>query len=324
MGRHSDSDDQRIPVGISACLMGREVRHDGGHKHSRYCTGVLAHYFRFRSLCPEMGAGLSTPRPAMHLVDTDDGVRLKATRGDRDFTALMDGFVTDTVERLGDLRGFVLMAKSPSCGMERIRVYREDGEVARRDASGLFAAALMARFPLMPVEEEGRLNDDRLRENFVERVFVYDDWRRLNEREGGLTAKGLIDFHSRHKFQLLAHCQATYRRLGPLLADLKKRPLADIADDYIHAFMPAMAKRISPGAHVNTMLHLMGFLRDELGEQDRAAIHEQIDAYLRGEVPLVVPMTMLRAAQSKVEQPYLATQQYLRPYPDALGLRNRV
>ena len=178
MGRHSDSDDQRIPVGISACLMGREVRHDGGHKHSRYCTGVLARYFRFRSLCPEMGAGLSTPRPAMHLVDTDDGVRLKATRGDRDFTALMDGFVTDTVERLGDLRGFVLMAKSPSCGMERIRVYREDGEVARRDASGLFAAALMARFPLMPVEEEGRLNDDRQRENFVERVFVYDDWRR--------------------------------------------------------------------------------------------------------------------------------------------------
>ncbi len=208
--------------------------------------------------------------------------------------------------------------------MERIRVYREDGEVARRDASGLFAAALMARFPLMPVEEEGRLNDDRLRENFVERVFVYDDWCRLTEREGGLTAKGLIDFHSRHKFQLLAHCQATYRRLGPLLADLKKRPLDEIADDYIDAFMPAMAKRISPGAHVNTMLHLMGFLRDELGEQDRAAIHEQIDAYLRGEVPLVVPMTLLRAAQSKVEQPYLATQQYLRPYPDALGLRNRV
>ena len=143
-------------------------------------------------------------------------------------------------------------------------------------------------------------------------------------REAGLTPGGLIEFHSRHKFQLLAHCEATYRRLGPMLADLKNRPLDEIADDYIAAFMPAMAKRISPGAHVNTMLHLMGFLRDELGEQDRAAIHEQIDAYLRGEVPLVVPMTMLRAAQSKVEQPYLATQQYLRPYPDALGLRNRV
>ncbi len=322
MGRHSDNDDQRIPVGISACLTGREVRHDGGHKHSRYCTEVLARYFRFRSLCPEMGAGLSTPRPAMHLVDTDGGVRLKATRGDRDFTALMDGFVAETLDGLAGLRGFVLMAKSPSCGMARIRVYREDGEVAHRDASGVFAAALMARYPLMPVEEAGRLHDDGLRENFVERVFVYDDWCRL--LEGGLTARGLLGFHRRHKFQLLAHCQASYRRLGPLLADLKKRPLDEIADDYIRAFMPAMSKRISRGAHVNAMLHLMGFLRDELGEQDRGSIHQQIDAYLRGEVPLVVPMTMLRAAQSKVAQPYLATQQYLRPYPDALGLRNQV
>jgi len=236
----------------------------------------------------------------------------------------MNGFVTGALDGLADLRGFVLMAKSPSCGMERIRVYREDGEVARRDASGLFAAALTQRYPLMPVEEEGRLNDDRLRENFVERVFVYDDWCRLIDGEGGLTAKGLIDFHRRHKFQLLAHCQATYRRLGPLLADLKSRPLRDIADHYIRAFMPAMAKRISPGAHVNAMLHLMGFLRDDLGEQDRGLIHQQIEAYGRGEVPLVVPMTLLRGAQSKVGQPYLAGQQYLRPYPDALGLRNRV
>ncbi len=134
----------------------------------------------------------------------------------------MEGFVAGALDGLADLRGFVLMAKSPSCGMERIRVYREDGEVGRRDASGLFAGALMERYPLMPVEEEGRLNDDRLRENFVERVFIYDDWCRL--REAGLTPGGLIEFHSRHKFQLLAHCEATYRRLGPMLADLKTGP----------------------------------------------------------------------------------------------------
>ncbi len=312
----------RIPVGISACLQGLEVRHDGGHKHSRYCTEVLSRYFQFHSLCPEMGAGLAAPRQAMHLVDTDQGVRLKATRGDRDFTDLMTGFVDRTLDGLAGLRGFVLMAKSPSCGMERIRVYREDGEVGRRDASGLFAEALMARYPLMPVEEEGRLNDDRLRENFVERVFVYDDWCRL--REQGLTAKGLIEFHSRHKFQLLAHGEATYRRLGPMLADLKSRPLDDIADDYIAAFMPAMARRVSPGAHVNAMLHLAGFLRDHLDDEDRRLLHEQIEAYHRGDVPLVVPMTLLRGAQRKVAQPYLARQQYLNPYPDALGLRNRV
>lgn len=314
--------DDRIPVGISACLLGHEVRHDGGHKHSRYCTEVLARHFQFRSLCPEMGSGLGAPRQAMHLVDTDQGVRLHSTRGGKDFTGMMQGFVDDTLESLADLRGYILMAKSPSCDMERIRVYREDGEVLRRDASGLFAAALMERYPLMPVEEEGRLNDDRLRENFVERVFIYDDWYRVCE--AGLTPGALIGFHSRHKFQLLAHHEATYRRLGPMLADLKSRPLEEIADDYITEFMAAMAKRISPGAHVNTMLHLVGFLRDGLCAEDLALIHEQIQAYQRGEVPLVVPMTLLRGAQSKVGQPYLAEQRYLTPYPDALGLRNRV
>lgn len=319
--------DTRIPVGISACLLGSMVRHDGGHKHSRYCTGVLSRYFSFRSLCPEMGAGLAAPRPAMHLVATGEGVRLRATPRStgghgRDFTVLINDFVARSLDQLGHLRGFILMAKSPSCGMERVRIYRHDGEVMRRDAAGLFAGPLMARYPLMPVEEEGRLNDDRLRENFVERVFVYDDWCRL--REAGLTAGGLIEFHSRHKFQLLAHCQAAYRRLGPLLSDLKARPLREIADQYIAELMPALAKRVSTGDHVNTMLHLVGYLRDQLGDQDRALIHDQIDAYRRGEVPLVVPMTLLRGAQSKVCQPYLERQDYLHPYPDALGLRNRV
>lgn len=311
-----------IAVGISACLLGSPVRHDGGHKHSRYCTEVLGRYFQFYSLCPEMGAGMSAPRQAMRLVEIDGQIRLRATRGQKDFTALMHGFIDQELEHLEHLRGFVLMAKSPSCGMERIRVYRADGEVARRDASGLFAAALAGRFPLMPLEEEGRLNDDGLRENFVERVFVYDDWCRL--REGGLTAEGLLAFHRRHKFQLLAHCQSTYRRVGPLLSDLKRQPLPVIAEQYITQVMPALARRVSRGSHVNTMLHLTGFLREALSAEDRRLIHQQIEAYQRGEVPLVVPMTMLRGAQSKVEQPYLATQEYLRPYPDALGLRNRL
>lgn len=319
--------DTRIPVGISACLLGRPVRHDGGHKHSRYCTDILADHFSFRSLCPEMGAGLAAPRPAMHLVDTDQGVRLRATPRaanghGRDFTPLMSDFIERSLDGLAGLRGFILMAKSPSCGMERVKVYTESGEPARRDAAGLFAAALMERYPLMPVEEEGRLNDDRLRENFVERVFVYDDWCRL--REAGLTAGGLIDFHSRHKFQLLAHSQAVYRRLGPLLSDLKARPLEEIADQYIAELMAALARRVAPGDHVNTMLHLIGYLRDGLSEPDRTLIHEQIEAYRRGEVPLVVPMTLLRGAQRKVRQPYLERQHYLSPYPDALGLRNRV
>ncbi|MED5388191.1 MAG: DUF523 and DUF1722 domain-containing protein [Pseudomonadota bacterium] len=312
----------KIPVGISACLLGMEVRHDKGHKHSRYCTGVLSRYFEFRSLCPEMGAGLSAPRKAMHLAEQEGELRLITTDGRRDHTDLMQDFIERALPSLAPLRGYILMAKSPSCGMERIRVYNGDGNVQHRDASGLFAAALQDRYPLMPLEEEGRLNDDTLRENFIERVFLYDDWCQLQEQ--GLTAQRLIDFHSRHKFQLLAHCQKTYRQLGPLLSDLKSRPLADIAEEYIHALMPAMKKRVSRGAHVNTLQHLAGFLREGLSDTDRALINEQIDAYLREEVPLVVPMTLLRGGLRKVQQPYLQMQGYLSPYPDDLGLRNRV
>jgi len=312
----------KIPVGISACLLGLEVRHDKGHKHSRYCTGVLSRYFQFRSLCPEMGAGLSAPRKAMHLAEQGGELRMITTDGRRDYTDLMQDFITRTMPSLAPLRGYILMAKSPSCGMERIRVYNDDGNVQHRDASGLFAAALQTHYPLMPLEEEGRLNDDTLRENFIERVFLYDDWCQL--REQGLTARRLIDFHSRHKFQLLAHCQKTYRQLGPLLSDLKSRPLEDIAEEYIQALMVAMKKRVSRGAHVNTLQHLAGFLREGLSDTDRALINEQIEAYLREEVPLIVPMTLLRGGMRKVPQPYLEKQGYLSPYPDDLGLRNRV
>ncbi len=312
----------KIPVGISACLLGLEVRHDKGHKHSRYCTGVLSRYFEFRSLCPEMGAGLSAPRKAMHLAEQGGELRMITTDGRRDYTDLMQDFITRTMPSLAPLRGYILMAKSPSCGMERIRVYNDDGNVQHRDASGLFAAALQTHYPLMPLEEEGRLNDDTLRENFIERVFLYDDWCQL--REQGLTAQRLIDFHSRHKFQLLAHCQKTYRQLGPLLSDLKSRPLEDIAEEYIQALMVAMKKRVSRGAHVNTLQHLAGFLREGLSDTDRALINEQIEAYLREEVPLIVPMTLLRGGMRKVPQPYLEKQGYLSPYPDDLGLRNRV
>lgn len=312
----------KIPVGISACLLGMEVRHDKGHKRSRYCTDVLSRYFTFRSLCPEMGAGMSAPRKAMHLTEEGGVVRMETTDGKRDVTPLMNDFIQRSVPELSSLRGFILTAKSPSCGMERIRHYTPEGNVLHRDGEGLFAAALKREYPLMPLEEAGRLNDDALRENFIERVFLYDDWCQMVE--AGLTPKGLIEFHSRHKFQLLAHCQKTYRRLGPLLADLKSGSLEAIAEEYIDGVMLAMKKQVSRGAHVNTLQHLTGFLREDLSQEDRTHINDQIQAYLREEVPLVVPMTLLRGALRKVHLPYVNAQRYLTPYPDALGLRNRV
>lgn len=312
-----------IPVGISTCLLGKEVRHDGGHKHSRFCTQVLSRHFEFRSICPELEAGLGVPRPAIHLREYHNSLKLIETKGTADHTDAMQGFIDQILPTLGDLRGYILMAKSPSCGMERIKVHNEDGNVTRRDGRGLFAEALIRHYPLMPVEEEGRLNDDMLRENFIERVFVYDDWMQ-NVAGDNLTARALIEFHTRHKFQLLAHSEKLYRQLGPMLGDLKSEPLKDIADRYIASFMEAMTQRVSRGSHVNAMQHLMGYLRDSMADEDRQVLMEQIDAYHRGEVPLVVPMTLLRMAQRREPVDYLSSQKYLTPYPDELGLRNRV
>ena len=313
---------RKIPVGISACLLGEEVRYDGGHKHARYCSQVLSHYFEFRSLCPELEAGLGVPRPAIHLREHQDGLRLITTSGNADHTASMEHWIRDALPSLTDLRGFILKAKSPSCGMERIRIHNEEGQVIRRDGRGLFAQALMEAYPVLPVEEEGRLNDSHLRENFIERVFVYDDWCRMIE--AGLTRSALLDFHTRHKFQLLAHCQKTYRELGPMLSDLKAEPLADITERYINAFMKAMQKQITRGDHANAMQHLMGYLRGSMSDADREMLHEQIDLYQQGQVPLVVPMTLLRMAQRREPVAYLERQDYLTPYPDELGLRNHV
>lgn len=313
----------KIPVGISTCLLGREVRHDGGHKHSRYCTQVLSRYFDFRSICPELEAGLGVPRPAIHLREVDDSLKLVEVKGGDDHTAAMQGFIDQVLPSLADLRGYVLMAKSPSCGMERIKIHNADGNVTRRDGRGLFAEALIRAYPLMPVEEEGRLNDDQLRENFIERVFAYDDWMQ-NVAGDRLTPQALIEFHTRHKFQLLAHSEKIYRQLGPMLGDLKSAPLEHIADRYIHRFMEAMTQRVSRGSHVNAMQHLMGYLREVLEEEERKVLLEQIDAYHCGEVPLIVPMTLLRMAQRREPIDYLNSQHYLSPYPDDLGLRNRI
>ena len=263
------------------------------------------------------------PRPAIHLREYHDGLKLIETKGTADHTDAMQGFIDQVLPTLADLRGYILMAKSPSCGMERIKVHNEDGNVTRRDGRGLFAEALIRRYPLMPVEEEGRLNDDMLRENFIERVFAYDDWMQ-NVAGDNLTARALIEFHTRHKFQLLAHSEKIYRQLGPMLGDLKSEPLKDIADRYISSFMEAMTQRVSRGSHVNAMQHLMGYLRDAMADEDRQVLMEQIDAYHRGEVPLVVPMTLLRMAQRREPVDYLSSQKYLTPYPDELGLRNRV
>ncbi|WP_203143002.1 YbgA family protein [Marinobacter mangrovi] len=312
----------KIPVGISTCLLGKNVRHDGGHKHSRFCTGVLARYFDYRPLCPELEAGLGVPRPAIQLRQDGDAVRLIESKGTADHTDAMQEWIGSALPGLDDLRGYILMAKSPSCGMERIKVHNDKGRTIHRDGRGLFAEALINAYPLLPVEEEGRLHDSHLRENFIERVFAYDDWKRMESE--GFTRAGLVAFHTRHKFQLMAHCEPSYRELGRLIANQKQEPVDVVAGRYIELFMSTMKKHISRGAHANVMQHMMGFLRETLSASDRAEISEQINAYQRSEVPLIVPMSLLRMAHRRQPGEYLDRQEYMAPYPEELGLRNTI
>lgn len=313
----------RIKVGISECLLGEPVRHDGGHKRSRYCQDTLQTYFHFQPFCPEMGAGLGVPRPTIHLRRAKEGeIRLVESRSGVDRTDNMQDWIGKALPAMAELRGFILTAKSPSCGMERIRVYKEDGEALNRDGVGMFAQALMDAYPLLPVEEEGRLHDHTLRENFLERVFFYDDWCRSMGTEA--KAQALVQFHSRHKFQILAHCQVTYRELGPLLANLRGVDITQVADEYFSKAMAAMKKRTSRGAHVNSLQHLFGFFSDQIQAEERRFIQDSLNAYANEQVPLIVPMSLLRQLQSRFPHDYIGKQEYLSPYPDQLGLRNNV
>lgn len=315
MGAHAG-----IPVGISECLLGRPVRHDGGHRHAELCTGELAQWFAWVPVCPENAIGLGTPREAIHLRRRADGdLRLVGVRSGTDHTDAMQEFARLQSAVLSSLCGFIVTKRSPTCGLERVRVYREGGQPDRADGTGLFTAQFMAANPLVPVEEDGRLHDAPLRENFVLRVFVLWRWRRL--RAAPLTPAGLLDFHADHKYLLLAHSVAAYRALGRQLADLSAVDLPALADDYIAALMHALAKPVTRKGHSNVLWHMAGYLRDHLPPAHRRRLHDTIDEYRRGLVPLAAPLALLRHFLADFPDDYLARQVYLAPYPESLRLR---
>lgn len=312
---------ERIRVGISACLLGQEVRFDTGHKRDSYICGTLADWFEFVPVCPEFEAGLGLPRPPVRLVGDAERPRVVGVRHpDLDVTAALENHAVERVETLGGLCGYILKKDSPSCGMERVKVYPVQGGAGEKRGVGVFARALMARWPLLPVEEEGRLGDPVLRENFIQRVFVLHRWQQLEA--SGLSKAALVDFHASHKLVLMAHQQAEAKRLGQLIASLDGRRLRAQAEEYIAAVMALLARRASRGRHVNVLQHLAGYLKRALDAEDKAELGEVIAAYRRGEVPLVVPLTLLRHHFRRHPDPYVARQHYLEPHPRELMLRN--
>jgi uncharacterized protein YbgA (DUF1722 family)/uncharacterized protein YbbK (DUF523 family) len=311
-----------ITLGISSCLLGNEVRHDGGHKRNIYATTTLSEYFTFRAYCPEMAVGLGVPRPTIRLVRTDKGVRLTGSDNpDLDITDNMNNWSQAAVTGMHDLSGFILKNNSPSCGMERVRVYDGNG-VPARDGTGLFAQALMAAMPWLPVEEEGRLNDHTLRENFIERVFVYYRWQRMVNN--GLSASALMEFHQRHKFILLAHDEEEFRRLGPLIASVSKANLQQIGDEYLLRAMTCLKARATRKRHANVLMHVMGFLKNKIDGDDKQELIEVMDNYRHGKVPLIVPITLMRHHLRRYPDEYINSQYYMAPYPEELMLRNMI
>jgi uncharacterized protein YbgA (DUF1722 family)/uncharacterized protein YbbK (DUF523 family) len=313
-----------IRIGVSACLLGQEVRFDGGHKRNDFLTGTLGDFVEFVAVCPEVDIGLGIPRESLRLVRGDDGtVRIVANKSGADLTNTMNTYADRRAAELErqDLSGYVLKKDSPSCGMERVRIYRGSG-MPMRDGRGLFAEALIRRLPNLPVEEEGRLNDSNLRENFIERVFAYRRMRALFTARW--TVATLVAFHTAHKLTLMAHSPRAYAVLGRLVADAKRVEHAALRERYSAEFMAAMKKLATPARHVNVMQHIAGYLRDRCDSDSRRELIEVIEEYRRAMVPLVVPLTLIRHWVRRFDIAYLKGQTYLEPHPRELMLRNHV
>lgn len=315
--------NDKIRIGVSSCLLGNEVRFDGGHKRNEFVTDIFGKFVEFVPVCPEVEIGMGTPRESIALHREDGEVKLLGNKSGTDFSSKMQPYAEKRTNALGaeDLSGYILKKDSPSCGMARVRVYAENG-MPSRNGVGMFASALMRRYPNLPVEEEGRLTDPKLRENFVERVFAY---KRLQDFFAERwTQGGLIAFHTAHKLVLLAHSPNAYRGLGRYVAEAKKIPRAEFRDDYESRFMAALKKLATPPRHVNVMQHMLGYFREHLDDVARRELADVVNDYARGLVPLIVPLTLIRHYVRRFEIEYLAGQVYLNPHPKELMLLNHV
>jgi uncharacterized protein YbgA (DUF1722 family)/uncharacterized protein YbbK (DUF523 family) len=304
-------------------LLGENVRFDGGHKHDRFITDTLGQYLEFVPVCPEVECGLGIPRESMRLVGDPESPRLVTVRSHVDHTERMLAWAGKRVKELEkeDLCGFIFKSDSPSSGMERVKVYNEKG-MPEKKGIGLFARVFMNHFPLIPVEEEGRLHDPRLRENFIERIFTLKRWRELRSREESLG--GLVDFHTRNKLLVLSHSEKHYRMMGKLVAAGKTLAPQSLYGRYETLLMEALGLKTTAKKNANVLYHLMGYFKKDLSADEKQELLEVFDRYRAGYIPIIVPVTLINHYVRKYRQPYLAEQTYLNPHPADLQLRNHV
>jgi len=315
--------EEKITIGVSSCLLGKEVRYNGGHSHDRYITDILGQYFSFVDVCPEVEAGFGIPRETLRLVGDPEAPRLVTSRTGRDFTDTMLAWARKRVKDLEkeNLCGFIFKSKSPSSGMERVKVYTEKGFPGSNKGVGLFARAFMANFPLIPVEEEGRLHDPALRENFIERIFALKRWRQIAENK---KSRGdIVAFHTAHKLQIMSHSLQHYRDMGRLVAGGKSVPLESLYEQYEALLMQALSLMATVKKNVNVLQHMAGYFKKELSRDEKQELQEVIEQYHRYYTPLIVPITLINHYVRKYDEKYLQKQYYLNPHPIELKLRNR-
>jgi len=312
----------KIRIGISACLLGKKVRYDGGHKQDPYVTDTLGQFFDYVPVCPEVEYGLSVPREPMHLAGSVEDPRFVIIYIGVDHTAGMKEWAAEKLDELAQqgLSGYIFKTKSPSSGMRAVKVYMGSGPPVHRGV-GIFAAAFMKRFPLIPVEDEGRLHDPGLRENFIERVFVFERWRRFTDNKPSLG--GLVDFHTRHKLLVMAHSPKHLSALGRLVGNAKGYG-QDLSNAYIETLMEGLRLIATSRKNTNVLHHITGYFKKDLSSDEKEELLEVIEWYRRALIPLVVPVTLLNHYVRRYDKPYLNGQYFLNPHPVELMLRNHV
>ena len=312
-----------VKVGISTCLLGVSVRYNGGHKHDRFLTDTLGQYVEYVPVCPEVECGLPVPRESMRLVGNPESPRLVTTRTQIDHTERMVNWAKKRVEELKkeDLCGFIFSSKSPSSGMERVKVYNENGNPNNRGV-GIFARIFMEHFPLIPVEEEGRLHDPVLRENFIARIFTLKQWREVIRKPKSVG--NIVNYHTKNKLHILSHSEVHYREMGRLVAKGKMMPLKEFYKKYETLLMKALKLKSTPSKNCNVLQHILGYFKKNLTPGEKQELLDIILDYRNGFIPLIVPITLINHYVRKYEQLYLKEQTYLNPHPMKLKLRNHV
>jgi len=316
--------NNKIKIGVSSCLLGEEVRWNGGHKKDRYVQGILDNYFDYVPTCPEVDVGMGVPRETVALYGTLEKQKMITKESQTDWTKKMTRFKKDRIRELRkeNICGYVFKSDSPSCGIGKVPIYSDFSSSRVRHGFGMFASSFIKAFPLFPVEDEGRLHDQATRENFIVRVFCFHRLQLVVRKSFSIGS--LVRFHTRHKFLILSHSRKKYDDMGELVANAKKIKTAELKTRYSKLFMAALTYKSTPKKNTDVLLHMVGFLKKILTREGKKDILSVIKDYRNELLPLVVPVTLIYHQVKKHNSEYLLDQVYLNPHPKELMLRNHV